>query len=159
MSWNEARIALVAEGVEAATEIAPFSEDAKGEAVEVLSFSDGESRAGRDNDLQNLRAWLDGKGFTLVPASSVEFRCKDIHVLVGHRDGLATRLIITFEIGLNARGRRVEWRQFVNELCSGWDLSLVDDLGNIVDLTKFYELLEETFAWDCFLQREAGASG
>ena len=101
-----------------------------------------------------MRAWIEEKGFSSVGEFETEYELDDIHVLIGLCEGSVTKLIIAFDVGMDARVRRGMWSQFVDELSSKWDFLVLDDAGGLTHTSRFFDVLEASFAWDCFLKRE-----
>jgi hypothetical protein len=60
----------------------------------------------------------------------------------------------TSRVNTDARDRLPLWEALAKDLCDTFNLWLIDPDKGLVAPSAFVELVNRSFAWECFLQRE-----
>ena len=164
MGMNDAHLYLMAPGSKVVREIDPFSQPSDGQAREIIDIKPGVLNEKEAIKADQFCAWLESLGYSVLDWGG--YRNGDIRVSVYTDDTpyvSSITLTLLFELNvqtrrmINARSRRIIWREFACELGQRWGLQFLSVPAGESMAETFDRELEETFAWECYLLREQSA--
>jgi hypothetical protein len=139
-----------------------------GEPVRIVSAVPAEGSEGATVWFDDLRQWLEVKGFETVNAdprygyfcsnpveSTLGHRAPEIVISTGTEANEVTSLYCRFQLNRNAPLRAEQWEAFMQELCERFDLRIsVSDIES-VGPEEFMAVLRRDESW-CYFARHFG---
>ncbi len=157
MGYNDFHLSLIAPGWVPSVTVDLTSKTADGDFVNIAHVEKDPKGDQPSIQYKRLEKWLLDSGYTNVTIRRdfPSFADNDIKILLGVEGAYVSEVILTFWLGDDPRSRVRFWQEFVERLCKEWNLKLAKD-GQVTEVGDFVELLEKSFAWECFLNRPSG---
>lgn len=147
MGWNDARVSLVANGVDSSIDRAGALN------VSIIRTTVPDVATVEVVPEKEVQLWLTQLGFELRERSSsvVVFQHADIEFFASLSGEYVYEIILTFRLDPGSRDRVAYWNRFVDRLNQHWGFKLRDARTlSRVEPAEFTRLLGETQSWQDF---------